>query len=238
MKNKNKYNLLNEQLNFYKKLDIDNYASIEKKLLKIQSLLDDGILKNEMFQYFENDTLNSDFFYLTLMRKSYISEYGFFLMNENFLNIASETLQNKKILEVGAGNGFLNKCLTSINLNITSIDKHIENNPYGFERNFNNVIKAEAIDFLKKHSTNYDLIIMSWPNYDNDFAYNVLLNMRETQKLLYIGEEFGGCTANDKFFDLLESKAIIDTNLTKKFIPANFSWPGIHDKITIFDIKK
>ena len=48
---------------------------------------------------------------------------------------------------------------------------------------------------------------MVWPCLGSDFAHDVLLNMTPGQQLYYRGESRGGCTANDLFFDALETHA-------------------------------
>ncbi len=51
--------------------------------------------------------------------------------------------------------------------------------------------------------------------------------MKENQYLFYIGESYGGCTANDKFFELINEYETED----KWKLKVNFrSFWGIHDQ--------
>jgi hypothetical protein len=47
-------------------------------------------------------------------------------------------------------------------------------------------------------------LFMSWPPYDSSVAFDTLSNFRGN-KLIYIGESEGGCTADDNFFEELQS---------------------------------
>lgn len=224
-------------INLHKKINEDRYTKHEPILLEINnSLFKDGILKKEFYQHFQNNYSDLSFFVQTL-RSAYTKEYGFFLVNEKFLDTSKELLQNKNVLEVGAGTGFLSKCLLEQQINITPIDLKVNNNLYGFENKYCDILEIDAIKYLKNNFGKHDTIIMSWPNYDNDFAKNVLKQLKSGQTLIYIGESYGGCTANDKFFELLESKAILDLPTTEAFQSGSVSWPGIHDKVYAYKIK-
>ena len=42
---------------------------------------------------------------------------------------------------------------------------------------------------------------------------------------------------NDNFFDLLESKAVLNYQLTNELNESHYSWPGIHDCWSVYNIK-
>lgn len=196
-------------------------------------LLKNGVLENPL-----SDSLDKNFLLSTalfMIRKEYISRFGFYLISQPFLNTCADLFQDMNILEVGAGTGFLSQQLKNLNLNISAVEQNIHNNSYGFNHSYFDLIEDNAIDFLKHHSE-FDLIIMSWPNYNSSFAYDILKNMRPKQKLLYIGEGYGGCTANDQFFDLLEKRTVKlpETNLLQQY---SSSWSGIHDFPFLYEIK-
>lgn len=210
---------LSEKLNPYKKI--------------FNNLLQTGILEDSFNNHIKNDFSLS--MALFKIREKYTKDFGFYLVSKPFLKICSDLFKDMNILEVGAGTGFLSYQLQKLDLHVTAIDQKIQNNTYGFQKTYFDIIEDDAIDFLKNHSE-FDLIIMSWPNYNTSFAYNILKNMRPKQKLLYIGEGFGGCTANDHFFDLLTEKAIElpETNLLQNY---SNSWPSIHDLPFLYEIK-
>lgn len=223
-------------LNIFKSIDEDRYTKHEPTLMKINSsLFENGILNKELYSYFENDFSDLSFFIQTL-RDSYVKDFGFFLVTEDFLDVSKNFLSNKHVLEVGAGTGFLSNCLHNNGINITSIDLETTNNKYGFQKMHHNIIEGDAVKYLKKNLKSYSTVLMSWPNYSNDFAYNILKVMEPNQSLIYIGESFGGCTANDKFFNLLEKKAKINVTATENYQANHVSWPCIHDKVYVYDI--
>ena len=53
----------------------------------------------------------------------------------------------------------------------------------------------------------------------------------------YLTEDKYGCTANDNFFDLLESKAVLNSQLTDELNESHDSWPGVHDSWSVYTIK-
>ncbi|HHU17128.1 MAG TPA: hypothetical protein GXZ70_02715 [Clostridiales bacterium] len=71
---------------------------------------------------------------------------------------------------------------------------------------------------------------MSWPPYNDEIAINVLWKMREVNPsciMICIGEEAGGCTANDEFFrniEVIDDKYFDIVNLSFR------SWPSIIDR--------
>lgn len=231
------HNQFEDILSIYKRMEPNLYKELEPKLLDIEPLFEKGILSKEQYQYFNNE-FNQISFYISLLRKEYNQKFGFFLISEDFLNVSSEHFVNKKICEVGAGTGFLSKCFLDRKLDITPIDLKVKNNNYGFSQTFTDILEVNAIDYLKEKSTHYDTILMSWPNYDNDFAFNVLQQMNKGQELIYIGEGYGGCTGNDAFHELLQEKCSLDKNITNKFSSSSYSWPGIHDRVYVYNVIK
>jgi hypothetical protein len=238
MKNLNKTlskNNIPDQIDFqeFEKLIPNLAQELNPYKQMFNHLLKNGVLEEPLSDSFDKNFLLSTA--LFMIRKEYISRFGFYLISQPFLNICADLFQDMNILEVGAGTGFLSHQLKNLNLNISAIDQKIQNNNYGFKNTYFDLIEDNAIDFLKNHSE-FDLIIMSWPNYNSSFAYNILKNMRPKQKLLYIGEGFGGCTANDQFFDLLEKRTIElpETNLLQQY---SSSWPSIHDFPFLYEIK-
>ena len=229
-------NELDKKIELYKSIMPDLSESFDESLIKLKDLISIGILQQSNYDLFKNNDHNFNLnMALGYFREEYIRQYGFFIVSDNFINIMKEHFFESKILEVGAGSGFLSYCLQNEGIQITPTDKKIEENNYGFKQTYTEIIETDSVNFLKKNP-HYDTILMSWPNYNSNFADNVLKHMSPGQTLIYIGEGYGGCTANDNFYDRLESKAQLDTELTNKFSSANFSWFGIHDKIRVYKI--
>lgn len=170
---------------------------------------------------------------ISMLRYDFVEKYGFVLLNEKLIKSVSKHLNNKKIIELGAGTGWLSHQLQKNNIDITPIDKKIKNNDYGFNTTYTDILECDAIEYLKKNN-NYDTVILSWPNYSEDFAYEVLKNIPKGKELIYIGEREGGCTANDDFFNLLADKTILNKDITNQINKNSLSWKGIHDKWYVY----
>lgn len=96
-----------------------------------------------------------------------------------------------------------------------------------FNNYFDFIVKSDAVEYIKNNDN--DLIIMSWPDYTKPFAYNIWQNMRKSQTLIYIGEGYGGCTADDDFHKTVQ-KYEIKTNLNENF----HAFYTVHDKIFVY----
>jgi hypothetical protein len=60
----------------------------------------------------------------------------------------------------------------------------------------------------------YDTFLCIWPPYNKPLAYNVFkkfLELNNVKTFIYIGEGYGGCTADDDFFDLIEDNKTKET---------------------------
>lgn len=227
-------NILEEKIEQYSNIFPELKDSLSPKLLQVQSLLNTGILNKDSYDLFKPTNEFQLNMTLSLFRDDYINRYGFYLVSEDFLEKSVKLFGNKKILEVGAGSGFLSSCLEYNGLDIIATDKQIENNPYGFNNKNQKLIEVDSIQFLKENKNNFDVILMSWPDYSSNFADTILKHMKADQILIYIGESYGGCTANDNFFDRLEKSTILLENETLEFKNSSFSWFGIHDKVRIY----
>jgi hypothetical protein len=73
-------------------------------------------------------------------------------------------------------------------------------------------------------------LLMVWPSYNEDWPAQTLEKFQEAggQRLIYVGEGSGGCTANDRFHSLLEESWESVDSLS---IP---QWQGLHDYIEVF----
>jgi len=233
----NHNDLLDETLDIYKVIHSTLSESLKERLLCIQPLLSNGILTESAYDLFNESSFELSMPMFSL-RQIYIKKFGYFLVSEDFLKNAIELFSKNKILEVGSGSGFLSSCLQSYGLDITPTDENLKSNPYGFTDTYTDIIETDSVQYLKNNVKNFDTVLMSWPNYDTDFAYNILKNMKKGQTLIYIGEGYGGCTGNDQFFDRLDSHAILMEKETDKMDKASFQWFGLHDRVSVYKIIK
>jgi hypothetical protein len=66
-------------------------------------------------------------------------------------------------------------------------------------------------------------VFVCWPSYDEGWAGEMAMVIKSGRRLVVIGESRGGCTANNRFFDILDSKF---EEVGSIYIP---QWDGLHD---------
>lgn len=155
------------------------------------------------------------------VRHDMCREYAFAIPTKEALK---EISKYSPIVEIGAGSGYWASLLKKNGAEILAYDKYHKDNKYNFTKKYTEVLQSDE-KILKTLDPSYNLLLC-WPNYDNNFAYNSL-KLFKGEFVIYIGEPEGGCTANDKFHNLLKKKW---TLIKEVQIP---QWDGIHDLITI-----
>lgn len=161
-------------------------------------------------------------------RDIFIKAAGFALITKNFVKALSEWIGDRSVLEIMAGSGYISKSLKDEGVNVVAVTD-IKESSWGFKKEWTEVEKLSANEAIMKYN-NVDIIICSWAYMDNNM-YEALLTMREYNPnaiLLYIGEDHGGCTANDNFFENLIS--IEDKDFEENVIPLYRRWSGMHDE--------
>ncbi len=83
----------------------------------------------------------------------------------------------------------------------------------------------DGVQAVQTHKTN--VLFMCWPGFEDPMAVDSLRAFTG-DKFIYIGEDRGGCTANDEFFDLLDKDWSKVANID---IP---SWFGIYDSLSFY----
>jgi hypothetical protein len=75
-----------------------------------------------------------------------------------------------------------------------------------------------------------DTLFLCWPPYDDTMAHDCL-KLYKGNKLVYIGEGYGGCTGCNLFHELLNNEWIL---VKRIYLP---QWNGIHDSMYIYERK-
>jgi len=133
------------------------------------------------------------------------------------------------LVEIGAGTGYWTMLVSQSGGDITAYDKKpSKGNKYAFTHTHTEVFQGDE-SVLSSIDKRFSLFLC-WPNYDNDFAYNCLRRFKGNT-LAYAGEARGGCTANDKFFELLEVEWTLSKHVS---LP---QWFGINDSLFLYDRK-
>jgi hypothetical protein len=149
-------------------------------------------------------------------RNKFIKLYGFVLLHSELLQNLACYLRGQKVIDIGSGSGYLSYKLQREGINMTAADDTSWN---------------KCFDKIWKHDTtsidinNFDTIILSWPPMNNDLALQIAKQIKPNQTLIYQGELSGGCTANDEFFEYIES----NFNINPIFTNLHVTFPGKHD---------
>ena len=165
---------------------------------------------------------------LLVARDQYVSEYGFVLLTQECVDALAGILSHKRVLEVGAGTGFLSHCLAEKGVNIVAQDAvRPKNGSYGFQKTW----KLDTIGpFEESLTQEHDAIILSWPCLGSSFAFEVAKAMVPGQILIYQGEGPGGCTADDDFFDYTSGDDwVVREEETSRLNEFHCQFPAIHD---------
>ena len=225
-------------INWYKKANI--YEEIKRYGPSNEREADISLAIEEMKKIYPNE---SDEKIQEWARDSYMREhyrkdafhqnYGWSVPTQEAVQKIKEFVGNGSIIEVGGGLGLWGKLLRDEGVNIVSTNrsynkfnkkdkKHIDIEKKRF-------IDIEELDHLKaiEKYGDFEILLMSWPPYDDPMAYETLKNFRGN-KVVFIGESGGGCTGCGKFFTLLYNEW---ERIQSIGIP---QWTGLHDDITFY----
>lgn len=106
------------------------------------------------------------------------------------------------LVDAGCGHGVLAHVLREKGLSVVAINAskdgyHEKQRPWG------EVIKGDAVEFVRENAHTFDGVILSWPPYKESFGANVVKAMRSGQILFYCGEGSGGCTGDKYLYGAL-----------------------------------
>lgn len=143
-------------------------------------------------------------------RSRLVSEYSWSVPNEDVLTYLSEF---DSIVEIGAGSGYWAHCVNSEGGNIEPYDIDPP------EETWTDVKQANIYHMDEEQFAQPVLTV--WPPLDGHVSTEVV--ERGPPHILYVGETRGGCTGDDRFFDLIEERYGL---VAKIDLP---SYIGIHD---------
>jgi hypothetical protein len=189
-------------------------------------------------------------------RHEYIDNYGFVLLTRELIHGLVDTIMHlvvereligSKIVELGAGQGWItfwiNRIAKARCLRDTDLVKAIDNGAWetkdvGSKQFLNSwVERADAVEYVKNEKP--DIVIMCWPHPEDAWATEVARNLPDGTPIIYIGEGWGGCCAEDSFWKYTEEwdeDRYKDEHVNDKVEEAmeraykgSVCWDGIHD---------
>lgn len=159
------------------------------------------------------------------LRRSLVNKFAWAIPTTDAVQAIASFVPQSKVLSIGAGTGYWEYLMAQIGLQVTAFDDKSWDQK--FRRwEWYSVRRATHREARKLKYQNHALFLC-WPYMDN-MAYHALRLFKGT-RLIYIGEGRGGCTANDKFFDLLEQAWTLVDRIS---IP---QWSGIHDDLYLYE---
>ena len=150
-------------------------------------------------------------------RRELIYKYAYAIPSNNALQ---KIAAYSPIVEIGAGNGYWASLLSKMGVDIVAYDNW--RNPD--RKQWFDVQLADE-NVVKEHRDR--TLLLCWPPHDNEMAANTL-RQYEGRTVIYVGEDQGGCTATDSFFNFLYEHFTEEESVE---IP---TWPNNHDRMVIF----
>lgn len=143
----------------------------------------------------------------------------------------SSWIGRRKVLEVMAGAGWLARALSEKNIDITATDDHswIEKKGWPLQHP---VEQLDAVSAIEKYGAAADLLIISWP-YMEPAAFETVRKWNEVNPdglIIYIGEQEGGCNADQDFFEHFEEVSDESFHVVGNRYR---TWEGLHDTIVL-----
>jgi hypothetical protein len=132
------------------------------------------------------------------------------------------------IVELGAGTGYWAYLLRNRGVDIVAYDAAPPGqapNAYKFEPRAWTQVVLGGVEVLDQYANR--TLFLCWPGYQDTFADAALARFTG-HVLIYVGEQAGGHTANDAFFDRLGRDWAAGEQVA---IP---QWSGAHDCLSIF----
>lgn len=157
------------------------------------------------------------------MRTKLVARYAFAVPSPESIKALTE-FSDGRICEVGSGTGYWAKLLSEAGADVQAIDdrsSHFKNHRY--DTHFKSVEgSAEKIEHDR-------MLFLCWPPME-PLASNCL-DWYLGKRLAYIGEGYGGCTADDDFHDRVVErwKEVAEIDLPQ--------WPGVHDRLYLYERK-
>lgn len=161
-------------------------------------------------------------------RKEAIRRFGFAILTDE---VIEELREFAPFIEVGAGTGYWAYEMQQADIDVIATDARppVEGdaeNPYGFVKPWTEVREMEAHEAAAEFP--FRTLLIVWPSLDDDWAVEALRAF-EGDRVVYVGEGYGGCTANAAFHDELEKrwKQIAEVDLP--------TWSGIRDYLVVYE---
>ena len=156
---------------------------------------------------------------IMMLTRSYCQSKGYYgIVTEDYCKELKNHIGDKKVLEVMSGRGFLAKGLADQGVNIKATDDLSWPN---MKEPLTNIDNLPALEAIKKYGDDFDILLISWPPYNEHAINEAIQHWGAKKEILYIGED-DGCCANEEFFKMIKMKK---SNIEQP------KFSGIHDNL-------
>lgn len=164
------------------------------------------------------------------LRDEYILKFGFAILNRFTVELLKDY---QPLLEVGAGCGYWSYELQQAGTAVIATDPGT--GTYAFQKQlkhwdnlWTSVERLTALEAVEKYPN--QALLTVWP--DMASWPHEMLEAYSGDTVIYVGESDGGCTADEKFHDMLEEKFELHNSYG---IP---QFVGLHDYLQIYKRRK
>jgi hypothetical protein len=163
-------------------------------------------------------------------RTDYVRRYSWTVTDPETVAFVAEHSRGR-LVDPMAGTGYWGWLLAQLGVDVVSYDLNppepgAEDNIWHRNSSVHStVLPLEAVESVKLHGDR--TLLLSWPPYG--FPAEDVLGAFAGDRLVYIGEDVGGCCADDAFFEHLESHWVE----VAERVPVQ--WDGMHDVVKVYD---
>ncbi|MFE9735450.1 hypothetical protein ACFYO9_33905 [Streptomyces sp. NPDC005863] len=163
-------------------------------------------------------------------RQGLATRYAWSIISPGDVTWIADQLAGRSVVEIGAGTGYWAWQLEQAGIDVAAYDPHpaAEDNTYCKAGPYTTVLRDDATA-VKHHQDR--ALLMVWPPYGGEHARHAL-SLYEGDLLIYAGESWGGCTADDEFYELLDA----EWNEVS-VAPQHVTWWGIHCRLAAYKRK-
>ncbi len=183
-------------------------------------------IKSDSLQYYKQFLLLESEEAKKEKRLEFINKYSYAIPNQEAIKSIAKY---SPLIEVGAGHGYWSFLLDQAGANIIAFDDY---SWFGKTvltgENFYTDVEKASHKILKNYPERS--LLLCWPPPFNDMAYKCVKTFKG-KYFIYIGEDYKGCTANEKFHEYVYEN--FDT-IEQIEIP---TWPNFYDRLFIYKRK-
>lgn len=141
------------------------------------------------------------------LRRQFRQDFGYVVATAEVMTVLAELLgESGPVLDAGCGSGYLSRELARRGVGTFVVDccDFRDSRPCARGYPIHAVYQRDALgDAASFVPGRFGAVLLAWPPLNQPFALRVAWAMLPGQWLVYEGEDAGGCTADDAFFEFM-----------------------------------